>query len=726
MSVIRTTLYYNLQQLQGHADYALTNNPYVFRQTEPDPYMFVSNFQVNYTTDRINRAYVSYWDYDFHSSPTSSVWIHLREHETSASLDASITPAPQFRIYGTFQNPAIYMGGSNAGFYLNNMYLARTSSYVDIIQDRKAEAYQNISDPGNGSYWDITSLFHEMYNHPARETFGSFAHRYTILIVRDDIQNYNLAADEMVFFNANANDINDQPAFLVDVPQNVSLSVDSVEVSAECRQTGQYKGLGTTDGEGGEAIWYKPSFWYDVDVKPEHVELYRNATYLSTSMAEPISTYRQATYYTIIKNRWGRVTLDEDGSLVHGVDFTEGGGVAYAYMFTRSIFGWNLGSFKRDWTFSAWVDQGNDRNTKHVFGNRMQSGNTANRGISITCRRSGTYFAVELLTAMPSHGVRRSYWQLRESGRIAANVSTTGFNHILIRQDANGDGTLYLYVNGVNVSTDAYSYGSFGISHDDIVDNQVSENFYGIGFNGDYSDTESIFRNGARIDDLRVYPRVLSVDEIARLASQRGVLGAPVSIDSVDSLTFDTRAQRVRVDRHNVLTTSIESSSEVKGFFLATKNTVEMDSVQSHSENLRAGIHIPTPMYDLQAQSETSEADIFYSADASLSSVQSSSQSKDVKLDLSGAANPDEVDVVSQAQSVSVVADRVLDGLGGETTWVSASRDNDNEDTASTENFVSGKANLTVGSGQWKDDLNDGGDHSFSDGSQINIPGGLF
>ena len=131
--------------------------------------------------------------------------------------------------------------------------------------------------------------------------------------------------------------------------------------------------------------------------------------------------------------------------------------------------------------------------------------------------------------------------------------------------------------------------------------------------------------------------------------------------------------------------------------------------------------------------SEYSVVGLGYSALAVPVSLESATESLNSKVDISGAASPDVVESRSQCLAVSIVVDRTLEGIGGETCWISPSRDNDNEDTSVTENFVSLQENIQVQSGQWLDDSVDGGDHSFEIGKsstqsqgRVQLPGGIF
>lgn len=768
MTFARTSLYDSNPQInQGYADYANgVNNPYVHRDLEPTAYLKASNFQVNYTADQINRLYMSFFLPEFHENPTATkVLMHLEEHPASHSYHYSGTSGPRYRIYGTKYYPP-YLGFSNAGYYLNEMYLNRTSSYVDITNGRADFSdfiFGTGSDTGTGNYWFITPLLQEMYNDPARAQQGTFASQYHFLIVRDDIQQSELTAENFICYSAyHRSDERKSPAILTDIPTRVQLSVDSVELRTECHEGGIPKGLGDTSGNNGEYIWFKPSIWYNAD--KEGREFSEGGRYYdTTNLGEPVSTKSHNGYSSLPGQpeviQWNyfnsgsllNVEPDEDGAFSFGDRIEDHIARGAGFFVDPSPFGSPYPQNDDiDFTWSAFIDS-EENAYRVIFGNDISVTSTLGRGLKITHYRKVTSgvveeFRVGLMSQNKlkhdqfgtpyNGGLTRTEWLLTSQGLTLVNA--TGFNHVAIRQDRSVSNKIELFVNGhlCSVENGRMEYHSSTYSSDNPVKtageahwirDDIGPNFYGIGL---YDTTiwnnviTSRFRG--RIDDLRIYRRTLTENEISHLASYPGILGAPVIIDSVDGSASSTNAQRVNVDRHNILPASSESRAEASSFFTATENVIELDSAQSQSENLRAGIHIPTPMYDLQAQSEVSDADITYSAEASPNNAQSVAECRQVKLDLSGAANADEIDVVAEAQSVTITADRVLEGLGGETTWVSASRDNDNEDTTSTENFVSGEANLTVGSGQWKNDLNDGGDHSFGDGSQINIPGGLF
>jgi hypothetical protein len=194
-----------------------------------------------------------------------------------------------------------------------------------------------------------------------------------------------------------------------------------------------------------------------------------------------------------------------------------------------------------------------------------------------------------------------------------------------------------------------------------------------------------------------------------------------------DSSESQSEVQRIfEITISNVTPSSAESISQVSSPALDLGGSLALTGSESQAEASGADVPVPVTSSSVESASSIESVSLGVSFAASVQSVQSSSVSQEAKVDISGAANSDNVKVSAECSTVSITADRVIEGIGGETYWVSASRDNDNEDTASTDIFVDGKANLTVTPGQWLGDTNDGGDHAFDAGTRITIPGGLL
>ena len=312
---------------------------------------------------------------------------------------------------------------------------------------------------------------------------------------------------------------------------------------------------------------------------------------------------------------------------------------------------------------------------------------------------------------------------------------------VLEKSQANG---LELYLNGVKATSDngtfaemlnqgtQWSYNAW--SSPNIYEEAYNTYFVGSGsrhtsYYFDTSDQEQLYGwefpgFEGKIDDIRVYRRTLDSRETDVL-STRGRLGSS-SLLEVDSVEAHSEVSESRVDRHNLLLVGSEASSLVSSPSLSLSYSADAESAEAQAQNLEAAVPVPVTSDSVQSSSECSQADVARGIGLSADSSQSSSQSQRVNLDLSGAANAESLRVNSECQSVNLDPDRVLEGLGGETSWVSASRDNDNEDTAATEDFVDGNSDLTVQSGQWQDDAGNGGDHAFVTSNEVQISGDLF
>ena len=237
------------------------------------------------------------------------------------------------------------------------------------------------------------------------------------------------------------------------------------------------------------------------------------------------------------------------------------------------------------------------------------------------------------------------------------------------------------------------------------------------------------------IDDARLYASSITNEkQIGVLASSKLASRRIVEIDG-ESLEAKPEASGLDVVMRNLMMREggSESNAENSEAALSISNYAATDSADAFSSCQQVDVSVPATSDSAESLSEYSVVGLGYSALAVPVSLESATESLNSKVDISGAASPDVVESRSQCLAVSIVVDRTLEGIGGETCWISPSRDNDNEDTSVTENFVSLQENIQVQSGQWLDDSVDGGDHSFEIGKsstqsqgRVQLPGGIF
>ena len=363
-------------------------------------------------------------------------------------------------------------------------------------------------------------------------------------------------------------------------------------------------------------------------------------------------------------------------------------------------------------------------------------------------------------------GTAHNYWRC-EGSSAGFDPTGDGYNHYLLTLGYSGEGSergtadfWKCWVNGTRAgqeSTDFREVRTEGLEtntyyrqpqvltysrsrHDESFTDQDAEdsNFHkaetwNVGHVNYYEpETESF---SGLLDDVRLFDYQISSErQIEELASGRLANTRILSIPAGDAES-KSEASIVDVVMRNLMMREggSESSSEAKELSLSISNFADANSVDVVAECQPVNMKVPATSDSAESSSEYSAFGLSYSALADAKSIEASAQASVPKVDISGAASPDVVESRSQASPVSLGVDRTLNGIGGESCWISPSRDNDNEDTSETENFVPLKENIQVQSGQWRDDSVDGGDHSFEIGKaadqtqgRVQLPGGIF
>lgn len=755
----------------AHGDYAYTGNPSLVNTT----FVQCSNYAVSGITEKEFVTALRWSSTDVYNNYSGwDVWLHLNPDLALSGVASLADMQGSVRLYGTHYDSFF---GSNGGVQVGSMRASRTSAYVDLT--RNLSANKNTSGnavlSGNGTFYDISSIVAEMV--AADRSSHSQPHLFGLLIIQDVEQNTGTSADIAVFHSPVSSQYDtrvaadDAARVYVDIPQqNVSLGITGSESASQCHDALPPKGLGDSGASQGlgEDFWFLPRVWKEVD---EYTGPNNNPAGIigqTTLMTEKVGKYGSDLSYlnSTVMDVWkdvelgyGAPEMDSEGLYRLG-DVRPGGTYANTAYVDYTPVNYYYGKAEKsllvsqsDWTISFWEKKHNwtSANESHilngngmrqVFGDSGFPGMTSHNGFHVATALQPTQsdpdvYNVEIYFGYSegaNSGANNHIHRVRQfdlyTDQTASLYNRADWNWWMIEQSSTEGFCFYLngvkleigtHGNGVNNSS---SLTTLGDTFDDTEINENSFNTYFVGAAdpSSYGTSQGTFEGW--LDDIRVYRRTLSSQEQVVLET-RGNLGSNplLSLDSVES---SSESSESRVDRHNLLLVGSESSSRASRPSLSLSYSADAESVESQAQNLEAAVPIPATSDSVQSSSECSQADVARGIGLSPDSSQSSSQNQRVNLDLSGAANSNSVRVNAECESVNLNPDRVLEGLGGETSWVSASRDNDNEDTAATEDFVDGNSDLTVQSSQWQDDAGNGGDHAFITSSEVQISGDLF
>ena len=703
----------------GYGNYKLTTNPSISRGDT----LLVSNYDVSGITGEKYISYVVVRSLDLLNDPANvDLYLFLNETPSSDSLSSA-------RIYGLMPSEQYYLGNNSAGYYLNQMMQTITSSYVTIQTD--GVAYDG------GTLYDLSALSLEMANHSDRSSITIPQDFY--FIVRADVtQNTGLSADRDEYHSTKSSvAAADRARFEIDVPTSYTLDPASLESSSQVHDAAPGKGIGKPDGTDAEVNWFCPSLWREVD------------QYLLQS------TQNFGGYFTDITGVFDDNSNAERWSVTRGVSnspvqFQPNGtvnfGTAAGEMRRVSMFSKEIVNSRDDWSFSWHMRMDNTQLTSVLIaGDYGFPGTTAHRGWTVSVSGyAGTsgdpdVFNISLnwvnqSTVNKSLTFSNRMWN--GSTYVYASTGSPGYSHggenhwaITVRDKSffkffcNGEEQ---YCTNEPFSSDLsqeYEYSS-GQEID------IKEGAFSTRYLGAASSASGFTQFEGMLDDWRAYQKTLSVGEVESLGN-RAVFGIKgTALPSPASAQSLSEASMTSVGLHNLRLIGSESQSEASDTPAGIAAEANAESLQAEAKCSSVDLPVPATLDSVESSPQSSQASLDVLFELFVDGSQANVQNKATRIDISGAANAEDTESLSEASSLVVGVDRVGEGVGGETCWVSPSRDNDNEDTADTENFVDGQGNLNVyGPVLWVDDVGDGGDHAFKITTTqrlVNLPGDIF
>lgn len=644
-------------------------------------------------------------------------------------LDLKITDASAlstFSIYGSNQDSDDSPVGSGSAFY--NIIQNKTDAYLDFASD----GVDLGGSGGTKKRFNLQPIISEMVSHANRSLLTT-QERFWFFLRSDIEQDLLLSANRAIVYGGSYSDP-DRPTFYEDQPSELTIVPASADSNSQNHNALFSNGIGDSEDVGAEDFWYLPSNWLEVD-KPTYSTISDTSDGNVTNLANPRSTTSPALYGNgsaremQVWKRWGyELERESDGTIKFGGENT-------AARHVVSYDGLRI-TDTQDWSISFWVkhDSISGLGPVRLFGTDGYAGSSIDNGFQVFAKedQNGPQLRVEWAYNTSVSRASLSVTNTVGSGWVAGEYHCWTIV-------ASGDDIASIHLNGVEQAkaqsasaTDTgwriYPGPGYSFTGSTVILNRVGEPLFIGVTDPTKADDGTYSRFNGYLDDIRLYRRALTSQDIARLSSARGILGGrrPITVDDAEAYGDRSTAD---VQRHQLFTVGAQSSSENSQVQLGLVYELDPDGSESQSQNLAADISVPATTDSCQSQSQAGPGQFIISAKAACDSSQSAAQCSGLYIDVDGAANIPSLQSSAICEDVNLGVDKVGLGLGGESCWLSASRDNINIGTGETDNFAQYQPNLSVEPNQWVQDTNNGGDHAFTvnySAQIVNLPDGIF